>query len=63
MLQVEATPTIGLEKSAEIELELAWKDADAVYISFDVDSLVCGFVTGSGWPVEPVKYLRRERAM
>ncbi len=28
---------LGLEKTAEIALELAWKDADAVYISFDVD--------------------------
>ena len=38
----------------EIALELAWKDADAVYISFDVDSVDCGFVPGTGWP-EPSK--------
>ena len=50
---------LGLEKTAEIALELAWKDADAVYISFDVDSLDCGFVPGTGWP-EPGGFLPRE---
>src|SRR5207344_3268317 len=50
---------IGLEKTAEIALELAWKDADAVYISFDVDSVDCGFVPGTGWP-EPGGFLPRE---
>ena len=29
---------IGIEKAAEIALEFAWKGADAVYLSFDVDS-------------------------
>jgi agmatinase len=50
---------MGLEKTAEIALELAWKDADAVYISFDVDSIDCGFVPGTGWP-EPGGFLPRE---
>src|SRR4029077_13672334 len=50
---------IGLDKTAEIALELAWKDADAVYISFDVDSVDCGFVPGTGSP-ESRGYLRRE---
>ena len=50
---------IGLDKAAEIALELAWKDADAVYISFDVDSIDCGFVPGTGWP-EPGGFLPRE---
>ena len=50
---------LGLEKTAEIALELAWKDADAVYISFDVDCLDCGFVPGTGWP-EPGGFLPRE---
>ncbi len=40
-------------------LELAWKDADAVYISFDIDSVDCGFVPGTGWP-EPGGFLPRE---
>jgi agmatinase len=50
---------LGLEKTAEIALDLAWKDADAVYISFDVDSIDCGFVPGTGWP-EPGGFLPRE---
>ena len=32
---------------------------DAVYISFDVDSIDCGFVPGTGWP-EPGGFLPRE---
>ena len=43
----------------KIALELAWKDADAVYISFDVDSIDCGFVPGTGWP-RPGGFLPRE---
>jgi agmatinase len=39
-------------------LELAGR-ADAVYISFDVDSVDCGFVPGTGWP-EPGGFLPRE---
>jgi agmatinase len=50
---------MGLAKAAEIALELAWKDADAVYISFDVDCIDCGFVPGTGWP-EPGGFLPRE---
>ena len=46
-------------KTAEIALELAWKDADAVYISFDVDSIDCGSVPGTGRP-EPGGLLPRE---
>jgi arginase family enzyme len=42
VLTIEDIEKLGLEKSAEIALELAWEGADAVYISFDVDSLDCG---------------------
>ncbi|ORE95507.1 SpeB, Arginase/agmatinase/formimionoglutamate hydrolase, arginase family protein [Stappia sp. 22II-S9-Z10] len=59
VLTIEDIEHYGLEKTAEIALELAWKDADAVYISFDVDSLDCGFVPGTGWP-EPGGFLPRE---
>src|SRR5215472_7451856 len=59
VLTIADIEKLGLEKSAEIALELAWKDADAVYISFDVDSLDCGFVPGTGWP-EPGGFLPRE---
>jgi agmatinase len=50
---------LGLDKVAEIALEYAWRDADAVWISFDIDSVDCGFVPGTGWP-EPGGFLPRE---
>ncbi|AOV15963.1 agmatinase [Acidihalobacter aeolianus] len=50
---------LGLDKVAEIALEYAWKDADAVYLSFDIDSVDAGFVPGTGWP-EPGGFLPRE---
>ena len=48
---------LGIDKVAEIALEIAWKDA--VYMSFDIDSVDCGFVPGTGWP-EPGGSLPRE---
>ena len=59
VLTIADIEELGIEKTAEIALELAWKDADAVYISFDVDSIDCGFVPGTGWP-EPGGFLPRE---
>jgi agmatinase len=59
VLTIDDIEKMGIEKAAEIALELAWKDADAVYISFDVDSIDCGFVPGTGWP-EPGGFLPRE---
>jgi len=50
---------LGLDKVVEIALETAWQGADAVYISFDIDSVDCGFVPGTGWP-EPGGFLPRE---
>ena len=50
---------LGIDKVAEIALEIAWKDAAAVYMSFDIDSVDCGFVPGTGWP-EPGGFLPRE---
>jgi agmatinase len=48
-----------VEKIAETALELAWKGAKAVYLSFDIDVLDAGFVPGTGWP-EPGGLLPRE---
>lgn len=59
VLTIEDVERLGLEKVAEIALELAWDGADAVYLSFDVDSVDCGFVPGTGWP-EPGGFLPRE---
>jgi agmatinase len=49
----------GIEKIAEVALELAWKGAKAVYLSFDIDVIDAGFVPGTGWP-EPGGLLPRE---
>ncbi len=59
ILTIEDVEKLGLEKTAEIALELAWDGTDAVYVSFDVDSVDCGFVPGTGWP-EPGGFLPRE---
>ena len=56
MADVEA---LGIDKVAEIALETAWDGADAVYLSFDIDRVDCGFVPGTGWP-EPGGFLPRE---
>jgi agmatinase len=50
---------VGVEKVAEAALEVAWKGASAVYLSFDVDVIDSGFVPGTGWP-EPGGLLPRE---
>lgn len=50
---------VGVEKIAEVALEVAWRDAKAVYLSFDIDVLDAGFVPGTGWP-EPGGLLPRE---
>jgi agmatinase len=59
ILTMHDVERLGLDKVAEIALEVAWKDADAVYISFDIDSVDAGFVPGTGWP-EPGGFLPRE---
>ena len=59
VLTIEDMEKLGIEKTAEIALELAWDGVDAVYISFDIDSVDCGFVPGTGWP-EPGGFLPRE---
>lgn len=50
---------LGVEKAAELALEVAWDGAEAVYLSFDIDSIDAGFVPGTGWP-EPGGFLPRE---
>ena len=50
---------LGPKGAAERALELAWKDARAVYLSFDIDSIDPGFAPGTGTP-EPGGLLPRE---
>ncbi len=59
VLTMRDVEEMGIDKTAEVALELAWKDADAVYMSFDIDCVDCGFVPGTGWP-EPGGFLPRE---
>lgn len=49
----------GVDKIAEMALDVAWKNAKSVHLSFDIDSVDCGFVPGTGWP-EPGGFLPRE---
>lgn len=50
---------LGIEKTVEMALERAWDGCDAVYLSYDIDSIEAGFVPGTGWP-EPGGFLPRE---
>jgi agmatinase len=59
VLTISDIETVGVEKAAEVALEVAWKEADAVYLSFDIDSVDAGFVPGTGSP-EPGGLLPRE---
>jgi agmatinase len=59
ILTVNDIEKIGIDKTLEIALEVAWKGASAVYLSFDIDSIDAGFVPGTGWP-EPGGLLPRE---
>jgi agmatinase len=59
VLTITDIEEVGVEKAAEVALEVAWQDADAVYLSFDIDSVDAGFVPGTGSP-EPGGLLPRE---
>ena len=59
ILTMSDVDKLGLKKTAEVALEMAWKGVDAVYLSFDIDCVDAGFVPGTGWP-EPGGFLPRE---
>jgi len=59
VLTITDIESVGIEKAAEAALEVAWKGAKAVYLSFDIDSVDAGFVPGTGSP-EPGGFLPRE---
>jgi agmatinase len=59
VLTIDDVERLGIDKVAEVALELAWDGTDVVYVSFDIDSVDCGFVPGTGWP-EPGGFLPRE---
>ncbi|KAL3789687.1 hypothetical protein HJC23_003888 [Cyclotella cryptica] len=49
----------GIDKISEMALDRAWDGCDAVYMSYDIDSIEAAFVPGTGWP-EPGGLLPRE---
>lgn len=59
VITVQDVENMGIAKTIEVALEVAWKGASAVYLSFDIDSVDAGFVPGTGWP-EPGGLLPRE---
>ena len=59
ILTVDDIEQIGIDKTIEIALEVAWKGASAVFLSLDIDCVDAGFVPGTGWP-EPGGFLPRE---
>jgi agmatinase len=59
VITISDVEELGVEKAVEIALECAWKDAEAVFLSFDIDSIDSGFVPGTGSP-EPGGLLPRE---
>jgi agmatinase len=59
VITISDVEELGIEKAVEIALECAWQDADAVFLSFDIDSIDSGFVPGTGSP-EPGGLLPRE---
>ena len=50
---------MGIDKAMDIALEFAWRDVDAVYLSFDIDVFDPGYAPGTGTP-EPGGMTPRE---
>ena len=60
VLTVDDVERLGVDRAAELALEVAWGNgAEGVYLSFDIDSVDPGFAPGTGWP-EPGGFLPRE---
>lgn len=50
-ITVDDIDRYGVDRIIEYALEVAWRNADAVWISFDVDSVDPAFAPGTGTPV------------
>src|SRR5947209_20108077 len=59
VITISDVEELGVDKAVEIARECAWKDAEAVFLSFDIDSIDAGFVPGTGSP-DPRGLLPRE---
>ena len=51
VITIDDVDRFGVERIIEYALEIAWKNAKAVWISFDVDSVDPAFTPGTGTPV------------
>ncbi len=51
MITVDDIDRYGIQRVLEYALEVAWKNADAVWLSFDIDSVDPAFAPGTGTPV------------
>ncbi|TVR71337.1 MAG: agmatinase [Sphaerobacteraceae bacterium] len=59
VITLEDVDQFGIDKIAEYALDIAWRNAKAVFISFDVDCMDPAFAPGTGTP-EPGGFLPRE---
>jgi agmatinase len=60
VMTVSDVERLGLDRAAEIALEVAWGNgAEGVFLSFDVDSVDPAHAPGTGWP-EPGGFTSRE---
>ena len=59
VITIEDIEHFGIERVMEYALEIAWKGARAVWLSFDIDSVDPAFAPGTGTP-EPGGLLPRE---
>jgi agmatinase len=59
IMTMEDVDRYGIERVAEYALDVAWKQAKCVFLSFDIDCLDPAFAPGTGTP-EPGGFLPRE---
>ena len=49
-ISMEDIDKYGIDKVAELALDIAWKGCKAVYVSLDIDVLEAAFCPGTGTP-------------
>ncbi|MGZ3610695.1 MAG: agmatinase [Ktedonobacteraceae bacterium] len=59
IMTMEDVDRFGIDRVAEYALDVAWKNAKCVFLSFDIDCLDPAFAPGTGTP-EPGGFLPRE---
>jgi agmatinase len=67
VMSIEDIDELGPAKAAEMALEMAWKGAKAVFLSFDIDSIDPAFAPGTGSPepggIQPREAIKMVRAI